>query len=182
MTPQQLKELLPPVKTTESSNDNTTNNTEKLYSFAQLGNHFEIHENAVRFYAKENKIVPSKISPAKRGYYKYYKLSDFKNYNPIRRIKKCKNVITNDVDYNYTIFQIAQYYKLSRHAINSYINKRKIKVVFKKSSTRPIESCAKLRHVRFQDFNFLDKQNTKIKKQITYSFIERIKILLGFDI
>lgn len=183
MTPQQLKELLPPVKTIERSNDTTTNNTEKLYSFAQLGNHFEIHENAVRFYAKENKIIPFKIVPAKNGFFRYFKLSDFKNYKPIRRFKKCVNPIINKDDYNYTILQIANRYKLSRHNINSYIRSRRISYVTKIAKSRGIGSYVQLRHVKQEDFDFLKKQKPEPRKYFKgFTLFQRIKLLFGFDI
>lgn len=183
MTPQQLKALLPPVKTTESSNDTTINHPDKLYSLNDLGSHFKVDENTIRYYVVQNKIVPSKISPAKHGYYKYYKLSDFKNYNPIRRIKKCKNVIRNDVDYNYTILQIANRYELSRHNINAYIRNRKISYVTKIAKSRGIGSYAQIRHVKLEDFDFLKKQKQEPRKEFKgFTLFQRIKLLFGFDI
>lgn len=183
MTPQQLKALLPPVKTTESSNDTTINNPDKLYSFAQLGNHFEIHENAVRFYAKENKIMPSKIVPAKNGFFRYFKLSDFKNYQPIRRFNKCVNPIINKDDYNYTILQIANRYKVSRHNINSYIRNRRISYVTKIAKNRGIGSYVQLRHVKLADFDFLKQQKQELRKEFEgFTLFQRIKLLFGFDI
>jgi len=182
MTPQQLKALLPPVQTTESSNDNTTNSTEKLYNATEIGNHFQICDGAIRYYVKQNKIAPSKTMQAKFGLSHYYKLSDFKNYKPIKRMKKSKCII-NDNDnsnYNYTVLQIANHYKLSRQQINNFIRLRKIKSVNKISSTRPAGSRAMLRHVKFADFNFLNKQNHKIEKEIkSWTIIQRIKLLFG---
>lgn len=184
MTPQQLKALLPPVKTTESSNDTTINNTDKLYSFAQLGNHFKIHENAVRFYAKENNIIPSKIVPAKRGFFRYFKLSDFKNYQPLpRKFDKCVNPIINKDDYNYTILQIANRYKVSRHNINSYIRNRRISYVTKNAKSRGIGSYVQLRHVKLADFDFLKQQKQEPRKEFKgFTLFQRIKLLFGFDI
>jgi len=183
MTPQQLKALLPISNPVDSSNDTTTNNTEKLYSFAQLGTHFEIHENAVRFYAKENKIIPCKIIPAKNGFFRYFRLSDFKNYKPIRRFKKCTSPIINKDDYNYTILQIANRYKVSRHNINSYIRNRRISYVTKIAKSRGIGSNVQLRHVKLEDFDFLKKENYKVKKEFKgFTLFQRIKLLFGLDI
>jgi hypothetical protein len=183
MTPQQLKALLPTSNTAESSNDSTTNNTEKLYNFAQLGIHFEIHENAIRFYAKENNIIPSKILPAKNGFYRYFKLSDFKNYKPLRRFKKCISPIINKDNYNYTVLQIANIYKVNRHNINSYIRNRKISYVTKPAKSRGIGSCVQLRHVKLEDFDFLKKVKSEPRKEFKeFTLFQRIKLLFGFDI
>jgi hypothetical protein len=88
MTPQQLKALLPPVKTTESSNDTTTNNTEKLYNLKGLGIYFGKDPYTMCCYIKRNNIKYVESKKAPFGYHKYYRLKDFKNYKPTKLVKK----------------------------------------------------------------------------------------------
>jgi hypothetical protein len=183
MTPQQLKALLPTSNPVDSSSNTTPNNTEKLYSLNDLANHFEIAEGAIRYYAKQNKLLPSKIIPAKFGFSNYYKLSDFRNYRPIKRTKRFKNIITDNGNYTHTVLQIANHYKLSRQEINHFIRLKKIKCVYKISSTRPVGSCAMLRHVKPEDFYFLKKEKLLPKKQFKgFTLFQRIKLLFGLDI
>lgn len=181
MTPQQLKALLPPVKTTESSNDTTTNNTEKLYNLTELGLHYGKHPTTIgRFIAKYN--IKHELHEAKFGIYKYYRLKDLKDYNPLPAIIKRKHSkggsLVKPTDL-YTIREISNYYNISTQLLNYYVKTKNIKFITKFIDEDKQLGRRNIRYFKLHDFSFLNPTNPNYK---ALTLLQRIKLLFGFDI
>jgi len=181
MTPQQLKALLPPVKTTESSNDTTTNNTEKLYNLTELGLHYKKHPTTIgRFIAKYN--IKHQVCEAKFGIYKYYRLKDLKDYNPLPPVTKRKHSQGGSLVKNtdlYTIREISNYYNISTQLLNYYVKAKNIKFITKFIDEDKQSGRRNIRYFKLHDFSFLNGTNPNYK---ALTLFQRIKLLFGFDI
>jgi hypothetical protein len=181
MTPQQLKALLPTSNTAESSNDNTTNNNEKLYNLTELGLHYGKHPTTIgRFIAKYN--IKHQVCEAKFGIYKYYRLKDLKDYKPLPPVTKRKHSQGSSLIKNsdlYTIREISNYYNISTQLLNYYVKAKNIKFITKFIDEDKKLGRRNIRYFKLNDFNFLNSSNPNYK---ALTLFQRIKLLFGFDI
>jgi hypothetical protein len=184
MTPQQLKALLPTSNPVDSSNNITNNKTEKLYSVLELGTHFGINPDTVRYYVTKHQINHVESHAAKNGFSKYYRLSDFKNYIQVRNIKTLKKHLITDDEYDHTVREISLYYRTTKDLVNYYIKSRNIKCVYKPANANTkLSNPHQIRHFKFEDFNFLKKTKSKLHNQFKgLTLFQRIKLLFGLDI